>query len=293
MKKKDTVRLSERQIAEIKALAAETRSLFGVSPFVPVGNDIYMVLEKKGIFLCEYPFSESEDTHTQASIVIFKAGEETITFIGLNTACYYDEQIFALAHEIYHYTTKTGAVYSSDAGKEDEETEKKADRFAAEFLLPADSLKTLIGQTFNASNLADVPETRLLRFIAKLQCDWWLPYHAVINRLFEEQYISGEQYESLFEKDCRSEESVYRRILSSTDNKIADLLNTKTRTVGVSSKIIDVVINNYEDGYIDDDEFVRVLELLGKHPDDYGIQLFADSNQDFMEAAESEGNGCE
>lgn len=193
MSSNDRIILSDSQITDIKRLAHDTRQLFGVFPSVPVGNDIKMILEKKDILLCEYPFSESGDTHTYGNIVMFKTDEEPITFIGLNTAGYYDEQIFALAHEIYHFSTNTGMAYSSER-EEDKETEKKADRFAAEFLLPADALKEIVTAVFGKTALRDVPDTRLLRFVARLQCDWWLPYQSIINRLFEEDHISEIQY---------------------------------------------------------------------------------------------------
>ncbi len=283
--------LREGQIAKIKTLASEARGFFGVHQDVPVANDIRLFLEKKDILLCEYPFSESEDTHTYGNIVMFKTDDETITFIGLNTASYYDEQIFAIAHEIYHYTTKTGRAFSAEMADEDKETEKKADRFAAEFLLPADALKNIVALTFDTLKLEDVPEMRLLRFIARIQCDWWLPYKAIINRLFEETHISKEQYDSLYEIDSRSESGVYRRILKNIDSKISDLLNTKTRSISVSPRIIDTIVDNYEDGYINDDEFVRLLEILGKSPEDYGVQIITELDEDIMDLAGSEGEG--
>ena len=286
------VTLSEIQLVEIKKLAAEARRFLGVDPTVPVGNDMRMFLEKKDILLCEYPFSESEDTHTYANIVMFKTGEDTITFIGLNTASYYDEQIFALAHEIYHYTTKTGRAFSSEHDDEDKETEKMADRFAAEFLLPADVLRDMVVSEFGCSDLKDVPEARLLRFVARLQCDWWLPYQSIINRLKEENHITEEQYNALYGIDCRSDESVYRRILNSIDENTDKRLNTKTRTIGVSVRIIDTIINNYEDGFIDEDEFVRLLGLFGKKPDDYGIQITVDLDEDLLEMAGGEDAEC-
>ena len=281
--------LNDIQITEIKTLASETRQLFGVYPNVPVGNDIKMILEKKGILLCEYPFSESGDTHTYGNIVMFKTEEKPITFIGLNTASFYDEQIFALAHEIYHFSTKTGMAYTSEH-EEDKETEKKADRFAAEFLLPAEVLKEIVISVFANTCLQDVPDTRLLRFVARLQCDWWLPYQSIINRLYEENHITKAQYDNLYNIDCRSEVGTYRKILKSTDNEISELLNTKTKTIGVSSRIIDTIINNYEDGFIEYDELFRILTLLGKKPDDYGIQVTVELDEDLEEIAGSEDN---
>lgn len=81
---------------------------------------------------------------------------------------------------------------------------------------------------------------------------------------------------------------MYRRILRNTDNEISELLNTKTRTVGVSSRIIDTIINNYEDGFIEYDELSRILTLLGKKPDDYGIQVTVELDEDLEEMAGSE-----
>ena len=283
----DRIILDESQITAIKSLAGKTRRDFGVHKDVPVGNDIKMILEKKGILLCEYPFSESEDTHTYGNIVMFKTDEEPITFIGLNTASFYDEQIFALAHEIYHFSTRTGMAFSPER-EEDKETEKKADRFAAEFLLPADALKEMTVEAFGSTNLYEIPDARLLRFVARLQCDWWLPYQSIINRLCEEGHVSEIQFDNLYNLDCRSENGMYRRILRSTDNEISELLNTKTRTIGVSSRIIDTIINNYEDGFIEYDELFRILNLLGKKTDDYGIQVTAEFDEDLEEMAESE-----
>ena len=287
MSSDDRVILSDNQITDIKTLASDTRRFFGVHQNVPVGNDMELFLEKKGILLCEYPFSESGDTHTYGNIVMFKTEDDPITFIGLNTASFYDEQIFALAHEIYHFLTKTGMAYSSE-NEEDKETEKKADRFAAEFLLPADALKEMVITVFGKSYLQEMPDSRLLRFVARLQCDWWLPYQSIINRLYEENHITRDQYDNLYNLDCRHEGGMYRRILRSTDNEISELLNTKTRTIGVSSRIIDTIINNYEDGFIDYDELFQLLTLFDKKPDDYGIQVTVEIDDDLEKMVGSE-----
>ena len=281
--------LNENQIAEIKRYALGARELFGIRQNVPIGNDIRLFLESKDILLCEYPFSNSGDTHTYGNITWFKTGDETITFIGLNTASYYDEQIFALAHEIYHFITKTGKAYLQDTDAEDKETEKKADRFAAEFLLPAEALKTITEAVFGVASLNEISDNRLLRFVARLQCDWWLPYQSIINRLYEEGYITETQYKNLYEIDCRSENEVYSRILSNTDSEISLLLNKKTRTVGISYKVIEAIINNYDDGLIDDDELVRLLALFDKKPEDYGVQIAIEYDAELKEFFQSEG----
>ena len=282
--------LDDKQIFEVKKLASETRQFFGVHPNVPIGNDIRLLLEKKDILLCEYPFSDTNETHTYGNITWFKTNNETITFIGLNTSSYYDEQIFAIAHEIYHYTTKTGKAYTPHMDYEDKMIEKQADRFAAELLLPSESLKIAVMETFDSPEMFDISDNRAFRFIARIQCDWWLPYRAIVNRLYEEKIISSEQYDVLYVQDCRSENGMYRRLLKNIDSEIADLLNKKTKTTGVSNRIVETVINNYEDGLIDDDEFVNTLIMFGKEPDDFGFHMDVELDDELRDMFESEGD---
>lgn len=282
-----TYTLNAEETEEVKQLATKTRQDFGVFPTVPLGSDIRMILEKEGILLCEYPFGDSCGTHTYGNITWFKTDETTITFIGLNTSSYYDEQIFALAHEIYHFRTKTGKAYSPEMELEDEVIEKKADRFAAELLLPADELKKLVLDTFGKYSITDISELKVLRFIARLQCEWWLPYKALVNRIFEEGYISEEFYTELYGIECRDEDSIYRRILKSADNEISELLNKKTKTIGVSNKVLETIISNYEDKLIGDDEFIQLLSLFDKRPEDYGFQIIDEIDDELKEYFES------
>lgn len=283
MSRDDSLVLSDQQIFEAKRLASEARRLFGVYPNVPIGSDIRLLLEKNDVLLCEYPYPDSQGTHTYGNITWIKNGDEIITFIGLNTSSYYDEQIFAIAHEIYHYTTKTGKAYTPDVEYEDQITEKMADRFAAELLLPTEVLFSLVTDAFGKVNMYDVPENKTLRFIARIQCDWWLPYQAIINRLFEEKLISVKQYNNLYDLDCRSENGVYRRILKSKDGEISELLNKKTKSIGVSNKVIETIISNYEDGLIDENEFIENLALFGKKPDDFGFDMNVEFDDDLKQ----------
>ena len=133
------IELTALQIENVRKKADETRKLFGIFGDVPIANDIFMLLEKNNIILCEYPFEASEGSHTDATLTRFETRDEPIMFIGLNTSLYYDQQIFALAHELYHFKTKTGKSYTEEEN-EDPLLEKQADRFAAELLLPSGTL---------------------------------------------------------------------------------------------------------------------------------------------------------
>ena len=288
MSKNNSIVLSENQIYEVKSLASKARQVFGVYPNVPIGNDIKLLLEKNGILLCEYPFPDTNGTHTYGNITWFKVDNDTITFIGLNTSSFYDEQIFAIAHEIYHYTTQTGKAYTPDMEYEDKLIEKQADRFAAELLLPPEALRTAVMETIGSADMRDVSEAKLLRFVARIQCDWWLPFQAIINRLYEEGFIDISQYDRLYEIDCRNEDGIYRRLLKIVDSEISELLNKKTKTIGVSNKVVETIISNYEDGLIDDDEFVKTLGMFDKNPEDFGFCMVAEIDDDLMDFFESE-----
>lgn len=288
MSKSNFIILDEKQIYEVKKLASETRRLFGVYPNVPIANDIKLLLENQGIMLCEYPFPDTNGTHTYGNITWFKTDNETFTFIGLNTSSFYDEQIFAIAHEIYHYKTQSGKAYMPDMDYEDKVIEKMADRFAAELLLPDEALKAVVIKTIGKADMKGVSEARLLRFIARIQCEWWLPFQAIANRLLEEKFIDEIQYNKLYMIDCRNEEGMYRRLLKSIDSEISELLNKKTKNVGVSNIVIETIISNYEDGLIDDDEFVHILTLFDKRPEDFGFNMDAELDDDLKDFFESE-----
>lgn len=288
MSKSNSIILDEKQIYEVKSLASDTRRLFGVYPNVPIANDIKLLLENQGIILCEYPFPDTNGTHTYGNITWFKTDKETLTFIGLNTSSFYDEQIFAIAHEIYHYKTQSGKAYTPDMECEDKVIEKMADRFAAELLLPAEALKAVVIKTIGKPDMKGVSEARLLRFIARMQCEWWLPFQAIANRLLEEGFIDESQYDKLYKIDCRNEDGMYRRLLKNIDSEISDLLNKRTKTIGVSNRVVETIISNYEDGLIDDDEFVHTLALFDKRPEDFGFDMDVEMDDDLKDFFESE-----
>ena len=156
-------------------------------------------------------------------------------------------------------------------------TEKKADRFAAEILLPNKVLNSRIIEQFETSQLDKVSNLRLLRFIARMQSEWWLPYRALVLRLYEEKHITDSQVEELFAIDDRDENSVYSKIMRGISKDNYKKLNTITRRTDISTWVMEIIIQNYEDGDMTEDEFVSILKLFGKEPDDFGFNLNVDA----------------
>ncbi|MCD8082369.1 MAG: ImmA/IrrE family metallo-endopeptidase [Clostridiales bacterium] len=280
---KNKIQLSKKQLVDIKAKANELRTQFGVSMDVPLGKNLRMLIEKKDIVICEYPFPKTEGSHTDAAITLFETDKGMITFFGLNTSLYYDEQLFCLAHELYHYMTRTGMAYELDKEEEGSDVEYMADRFAAELLLPADAFERMVYQYLPQKDIAQVSNARLLRFIAKVQSEWMLPYQAIVRRLWEERFINEEKCDELYVLNVREKDSSYYKIFYSLDAESCELLNRKTMTHSISSSVYNTILDNFEEGVIGEDELIETLETLGKTPEDFGIEnvtLDSDSDDD-------------
>ena len=278
--------LSDQEIGSIRKLARDSRYRLGFSDEPPIANDINTVLDKLGIILLEYPIETENDKPSFSAVILYsEEGGKSLVFIGLNTADYYDKQIFAIAHELYHFFTRTSSHLSRLDGKEDDVNEAKADWFAAEFLLPEDVLKCRVFEEFNTYSLKDIQLKALLRFIARLHCTWWLPYRSLVKRLWEIQAITGKQYEELYQIDERDPEGEYFRIGKSTQLDVFIRLNTATKAIGSSPSAIETILRNFEDDLIDEDAFTNLLGQFNKSPSDFGYEISV-SQDDLDELSE-------
>jgi Zn-dependent peptidase ImmA (M78 family) len=268
------IKLSDQEIESIRKLVRDQRFSLGFSDDPSIANDIITILDKLNIILLELPIeAKSGKPAFSAVILCSEEGGESLVFIGLNTADYYDKQIFAIAHELYHFFTKTGFHLSRQDGQDNDVIEAKANWFAAEFLLPEDVLKRRVFEEFKSFSLADIQIKTLFRFIARLHCTWWLPYRSLVKRLWEINAITEPQYQELYSIDERDLEGEYGRIGRSTQNDIFVRLNTPSKTVGSSPRAIETILRNFENNLIDEDTFVRILGLFNKCPADYGYEI--------------------
>jgi Zn-dependent peptidase ImmA (M78 family) len=268
------IELNAQEIESIRELARTKRFALGFSEDPPIANDIQTILDKLDIILLEIPIEVDHGKPAFSAVILCsEEGGESLVFIGLNTTDYFDKQVFAIAHELYHFFTKTGSHLSRQDGPEDDVVEAKANWFAAEFLLPEEVLKRRVFEEFKAFSLAKVELKVLLRFIARLHCTWWLPYRSLVKRLWEIKAITELQYKELYAIDERDLEGEYGRIGRSTQRDVFLKLNTATRTVGSSPKAIETILRNFEDNLIDEDTFVRLLGRFKKSPSDYGYEI--------------------
>ncbi len=268
------IMLNEVQVDEIRKLVGDERRFLGFVGETPIANDIFTILDRLDIMLLEYPIeSEGDRPAFSAAIMYSEEGDKKLTFIGLNTADFYDKQIFAIAHELYHYYTKSGSHLSRPEDEESSLIEVKANRFAAEFLLPETVLESIVLDEFKTSTLEKVQHKTLLRFIARLHCTWWLPYRSLVKRMHEIGAISAEQYAELYSVDERDLQGEYGKIGQAINKEVFLKLNQPTKNIGTSPNEIEIIIRNFEDNLIDEDKFAETLSLFNRTPDEFGYEI--------------------
>ncbi len=123
--------------------ARKLRQLWNI-PKGPI-KELFKLIEQKGIIiiLCNF---ESIDIDGRS---MFTSDGQALIF--LNSMLPMDRQRYTLCHELCHIICH---MHSSES--ESNDTEKEANRFAAEFLVPCDELRRQIITTLTISTLADL-----------------------------------------------------------------------------------------------------------------------------------------
>ena len=175
----NTNSLNLNDIDEIKILVREKRVDYAQAP---IGTGIFSWILK-----------QSKDIRFE--LVAFDS--EKIDGI-LNANKPLANQIFAAAHEFYHYVKDyqkfRDKPYVCDFSMLKDVNEKKASRFAAELLLPEEALQREIKDFCKAMDFLNLKNTdfnSLASLIIYLTVKYQMPLKAVIYRLAEENYIEN------------------------------------------------------------------------------------------------------
>lgn len=280
MNKANKINTDSKEYMELVELAKSLKADIGLSNDVPVANDLELLLDKKEIVLVSLPIDTTQARPFAALLIEINNKHRTDYYIGLNSNDYFDKQIFAIAHELYHYSERTDHHISR--GDEESPIEETAELFAAEFLLPLQTLKKIIINEFGKLDISNVSVGKLLRFIAKIHCYWWLPYKSIVRRLKEAGAISPVTFHDLYNIDERNPQSEYYRIGLSTNEDIFSRLNKITRKTGTDLKNLETLARNYEDGIIDEAEMIQNLTLFSKSPEDLGLEYGITDDDDEM-----------
>ena len=185
--------LSSGEILQIKNQSKDARGRYGLN--APIGTNIFSFLEQKGDIV--FQLQDFKESELDAMIIKYSAKSQK-KYIIINSDKPLINQIFAAAHEFYHY------LYSFIGNSQDsivcifsknDKEEIKANRFAAEFLLPEEALKDEVNSfsKFIDGKFLNAPIARQILFCFYLTTKYSIPLKAVMYRLREEN-ISNTDY---------------------------------------------------------------------------------------------------
>lgn len=184
-------------------------------------------------------------------------------FVSINTSIPLDCQVFAAAHELYHiWYEHNPDVLPSDLLNEQDKAinEKKANRFAAEFLVD----EMLLKQEINLYKINEITIKGILQL-----CELFVvPYRTMAKRLKEIALISDNELQKFLSE---SEESInkYRKmysfVLRDPDERV------------VMDNLVELAVNAYEAGYVTFEKLEHLLGLSNLTPEELGI----DKNSDY------------
>jgi len=178
--------LSGSEIRQIKKQSKDSRGVYGVN--APIGMNVFSMIAQNNDIV--FQLQNFKDSELDAMIIKYSS-KSNRKYIIINSEKPLINQIFAAAHEYYHYLYSfTGNTKDSIVcffNKNDKE-EIKANRFAAEFLLPEDALSIEVEQLIKYyGTFEQVPLPKQILFCFLLVIKYSLPLKAVMYRLKEEK----------------------------------------------------------------------------------------------------------
>ena len=240
----------------MKELAEEVRIKFAKKGL----SDIFDILSETA-FLIRKPLNIG-------SLSGFITYYEEHFIVYLNSHFTLGHERYTGAHELYHI------IYNEDILRKEKvfinegkykEEERKADVFAAEFLMPEDYVKEIFYKMVNVG-----PDEIQPRHLVRMQNYFKVSYKAMLKRLIQLKLCSPSLYFQLLD-------------VGSINNK--DKLQTLTREEGYN---IDLIIPsevtyipkeylvyvkaNYENGKITYQELKKTLEFIGLTPKELGYE---------------------
>ncbi len=162
-----------------------------------IGNapikDIFKLMEEMGLFVVRMPIGGDG-----FSGAFFYDKEKDLGKILINSNRTRGRQVFTAAHELCHYLLDKDRNIIIDDGDEKTDEEKRADCFAANFLMPKDGLENYIKEVLGVEG-AKIDDLSLV----KIKNEFGVSWSAVIHRLhalrfsFDVSYDQKKEVKSL------------------------------------------------------------------------------------------------
>lgn len=241
--------------ARARALGKRTELLLGLGPI----SDVFSLLEREGIVVVRYPV---DDPGLSA---VFLRTQDTQAIL-VNTARTLGHQIFSAAHEASHAWFDSDMdmeVYSGQDPEGDDQREQLADAFAAEFLMPPQSVEHLVSSIVMGS-------PRRFRWepwwVVVIQQYFKVSYAAALKRLKELGFIApGQAAELRRWGDLDHAEAL--RCLTEVLGYDSRLIQP-TREVRLPPSLLCSALDNYSHGRISTSKLMELFRLSGQSPED-------------------------
>ncbi|HEX3046957.1 MAG TPA: ImmA/IrrE family metallo-endopeptidase [Bacillota bacterium] len=252
--------LSEEDIKNIETEAYKRLGEYRKTNQI-IREEIFTILEKNCTVIY-YPIADNE-----ICAFIVKHGVKYFTII--NTAIPLEKQIFAAAHELYHlwYTKDSWEILRNvilDGQLNDQIAidEVKANRFAAELLVPTQLILSELGLRNIKRNVVE------LKDVVELMDVFLMPYKTIVRRLLEVEYINEEKCRQLLVISDRNENEGV--ILWQKRLGLCQRNNEKTNRKKFGN-LIDISLKLFEKKQITYDKLAHLLKLAEQLPEDYNI----------------------
>lgn len=256
----NTNSLCEDEVDSIKALVKEKRVDYALAP---IGEKIFGWITEQDTNI-HFEAVDFDSDKIDGLLYIPQSGYDK-AYIVLNSKKPLINQIFTATHEYYHYVKDYAIIkkepYICNFSALSSVNEKRASRFAAEFLLPEEALRAEI-KVFKKRmpgkrNREMIFEDYAI-FSIYLTLKYQLPLKAVIYRLYEEHYIDKiDEYIQNYQfiKGVLQEVKVFHE-------QVDYLYNCKNPYIENNSLIYRQMKLVYDNGYASRDELVKDAEIL-------------------------------
>jgi len=256
----NTESLKENDVDEIKLLVKEKRVNYALAP---IGEKIFNFIIEQNVNL-SFELVNFETDNVDGMLYIPESGEDK-AYIIINGNKPFINQIFAAAHEYYHYIRDYETIkekpYICRLSSLLNLNEKKASRFAAELLLPEEALRVelkLFKKKFNWQDRKDFGFEEYAIISMLLTIKYQLPLKAVIYRLHEEKYIGNIEK---FTEDY----DVIKRVLMQIEilkDKVEYLYSNENSAVGNGAALYQHIEMAYRNGLASRTEILMDSEKL-------------------------------
>ncbi|MFX0561150.1 ImmA/IrrE family metallo-endopeptidase [Tepidibacillus infernus] len=230
MKGNNSMILNPKEALEIVELVKTERRRLDLG-MGSIGEKIFSVFRDNNIQLLYFAL---EPKHPNSLAAFYLEKHCSVTgirsyYIAINSMVPLDLQIFNSCHEYYHHIDEIDEnLHLRRFGDSDDLLiNAKANRFAAEFLLPTETLST---------------------YVKKHEID-------SINKHVKKELLSIDE---------RDSQSSYYKIGSTLNSHVFHKLNSITDKIGVEPEALNVILQNYDEGITTIDSTVKDLNIFNK-----------------------------